>query len=179
MRPAVNAAAKTFPYSIIAAEIGVFTGDNALSMLQEIPQLKRLYLVDPYEVYEGYTDTSLFGSLRGDAEKRAYSRLMRYEDKIVWIKAKFGPNLIHEPLDLIYIDGNHDYEYVMWDLSNAWELCRDGGVIGGHDYYDDRYGVKRAVDEFCFEKNQRLSTAYIDWWFFKRSFVWSASQTKI
>lgn len=173
MRPSVDAAIEAFPNQMIAAEIGVFMGEHAYSMLQHIPQLERLYLMNPYEVYEGYTDESLFPLLKGNVEEDAHKLLSKYNNRIVWIKEKFGPNQIHEPLDFIYIDGNHDYEYVMWDLANSWEICRDGGIIGGHDYYDDRYGVKRAVDEYFAEKRLPVYSKIIDWWVVKHQFIWN------
>ena len=84
------------------------------------------------------------------------------------------PRLINEPVDFIYIDGNHDYEYVLWDIANAWGLCKTGGVIGGHDYYDHQFGIKRAVDEFRREKKLDLKVDGIDWWFIKKQFAWNA-----
>lgn len=172
MRPAVDAAIQEFPNGFVAAEVGVFTGDHALSMLQCIPQIKHLYLIDPYEIYEGYKDQCLFESLKGNVEKEAHKNLYKYNDKITWIKAKFSANVIPELLDFIYIDGNHDYEYVMWDISNAWEICKQGAIIGGHDYYNDRYGVKKAVDEFFSSKNIEINIKYIDWWIKKKEFIW-------
>ena len=50
--------------------------------------------------------------------------------------------------DLIYIDGDHTYNSVLLDISNALNCINTGGVIAGHDYYTDLgTGVPRAVKE--------------------------------
>ena len=52
-------------------------------------------------------------------------------------------------LDSVFIDGGHEYEYVLADIQ-AWKpLVRQGGLIAGHDYWTVHVGVMRAVNE-CF-----------------------------
>jgi deazaflavin-dependent oxidoreductase (nitroreductase family) len=56
-----------------------------------------------------------------------------------------------EPLDWVYIDGDHTYHAVKADLKRFYQLLKPGGVIAGDDYamagwWED--GVTRAVDEF-------------------------------
>ena len=54
-----------------------------------------------------------------------------------------------ESLDFVYIDADHSYKSCMLDII-AWESkVRHGGIISGHDYFDDfenGFGVKSAVD---------------------------------
>jgi predicted O-methyltransferase YrrM len=50
------------------------------------------------------------------------------------------------PFDLIFIDGCHEYEYVLQDTANALRVIRPGGMILWHDYGIIE-GVSRAVDE--------------------------------
>jgi hypothetical protein len=66
--------------------------------------------------------------------------------------------------DIIYIDGDHSYEGVKRDITIAFNKIKPNGYIMGHDYemnmkkaknyYD--FGVKRAVDEFCAQFNQKI-----------------------
>jgi len=65
-----------------------------------------------------------------------------------------------ESADLVWIDGNHDYEQVMRDIVNYWPRVRIGGYLSGHDYAACTPGVVRAVSEwnrteplFRFEKS--------------------------
>ena len=50
--------------------------------------------------------------------------------------------------DLIYIDGDHAYNAVVRDITNALNFINIGGVIAGHDYYtSSKSGVPRAVKD--------------------------------
>lgn len=64
-------------------------------------------------------------------------------------------------VDMIFIDGDHRYEYVLKDIDKAIELVKPGGIISGHDY-DMQYweGVKRAVDE----KFPTIQQEEFIWW---------------
>lgn len=57
-------------------------------------------------------------------------------------------------LDFAYIDANHGYDWVVADLSAWWPKVARGGVVCGHDYYDDclppkHCEVKRAVQSWA------------------------------
>jgi len=40
----------------------------------------------------------------------------------------------HESMDLVYIDGAHDYKSVVADINLVTPLIKRGGYIAGHDY---------------------------------------------
>ena len=56
--------------------------------------------------------------------------------------------------DFVYIDGDHRYKPVQDDIKAWLPKVRRGGIIGGHDYFeqdewnDDSVQVKYAVDDF-------------------------------
>ncbi len=149
--------------STVGVEVGVFEGDNALSILRGMPGLRKLYLIDPYEAYEGYDDPKIH-SLK-EARKKAVSRLKGFEEKTSWIYSKFEVGLVEEKVDFVYIDGNHDPLAVMYDIEVAETIIKPGGVIGGHDYYESsHFGVKMAVDKYCREGGKKLHQRDTDWW---------------
>jgi hypothetical protein len=39
-----------------------------------------------------------------------------------------------ESLDFVFIDGNHEYEYVVNDIKHWFPKIKYGGVLSGHDY---------------------------------------------
>jgi hypothetical protein len=50
--------------------------------------------------------------------------------------------------DMMHIDGAHDYQSVMTDLTQWWPLLRSGGVYVGDDYHPAHPGVVKATDDF-------------------------------
>ncbi len=58
--------------------------------------------------------------------------------------------------DLVYIDGDHDYEPVKADIRATYELVPSWGWIGGHDY-GSCPGVQQAVDELLGPPTHRCS----------------------
>jgi len=65
--------------------------------------------------------------------------------------------------DAIYIDGSHEYDDVLDDLKNYWELLKPGGVMFGDDYA--WVSVIRAVDEFVEENNLKLELFHDSHWY--------------
>jgi len=150
---------------LIGAEIGVFTGKHALQILNRLPNLVKLYLVDPYEEYQGYSPPRIREIVQGPKNAQ---RLLdesnvdpsRYE----WVIAHFSADVVPEFLDFVYIDGNHQFNAVAFDIKEAKKAVRNGGIIGGHDYREGN-GVSKAVrevfgDDFHHGGRERLS----DWW---------------
>ena len=50
-------------------------------------------------------------------------------------------------VDLLFVDGSHQYEQVKRDLKNYWPKVKTGGALLGHDYNAVHPGVIRAADE--------------------------------
>ena len=126
------------------AEIGVFKGEFSKFIFDNLKP-KELFLVD---IFEGYVE---------------HSQLIEYfkENKNVHIiketSEKFISSLVDGGLDLIYIDGDHDYSGVKSDLMLSYDKIKNGGYICGHDYVSPRFeGVVTAVNEFCIEKDLKI-----------------------
>ena len=151
--------------SLIGVEIGVAKADNSLSILQELP-IKKLLLIDPYIAY---VENGRLTSCEDNFEM-AMARLSRYKQaQLIRKTSEEAVKDIDEPLDFVYIDGNHSYSFVMADILNYYPLLRKGGVIGGHDYTPFHHlGVVRAVDEFV-QQQETLNfyAVFPDWWFIK------------
>ena len=122
--------------NLIGAEIGVYKGEHAESLLENL-SIKRLYLIDPYELYEEYEEGKSHYGVDQDsleiAEEEARKRLENYSDRIVCVKKKSGEALenIPDKLDFVYIDGNHQYESIKEDIKNYYPKIREGGIWGG------------------------------------------------
>lgn len=163
---------------LIGIEIGVAGGEHALSLLTTL-DIKKLYLIDPYEMYESYTEGlnhyGLDQKSLGDSEGAAKKLLAPYSKKLVWIKklSSEAVDEIIEVVDFVYIDGNHQEEFVIEDIENYYPLIREGGVIGGHDFYNgfqrEHDGVVNAVTSFVSESTLKLRIEMPDWWIEKIS----------
>jgi len=158
---------------IIGVEIGVFEADHALSLLENL-DIKKLYLVDPYIMYDDNLEAiKHYGNDLPtiiDAKEVAYNKLKKYKDKIIWIEefSDKATNYIPDNLDFVYIDGNHQEEYVRLDIESYFDKVCKGGVIGGHDFYNgyarDHDGVVMAVTKYIIENSLTLQVELPDWW---------------
>lgn len=88
-----------------------------------------------------------------------------------------------EPIDFIYIDGDHSLEGIYTDVYSWINKVKVGGILAGHDYKDGPksgmkdffggqlpYRVKTVVDNFCQQYGFKLHTVggrIISWWFVK------------
>ena len=78
----------------------------------------------------------------------------------------------YECLDFVYIDGAHQFDYVMCDIIEWVKRVRTGGIVSGHDYFLFRCAdVVDSVNTYC--KKHRVKNLYItdekepSWWFEK------------
>jgi len=172
VRGMVTFISKLNKVNLVGVEIGVLYGIHADAMLRTL-SIQKLYLVDPYITYPEYLDiTSPFG---WNAERHANTLFQPFQDKIVKLK-KFSAEAVSEipdELDFVYIDGNHAYEYCCKDILLYYPKLKKGGVLGGHDYYNQGKAreVKKAVDEFIEKNKLELHTSVggheCDWWVVK------------
>jgi len=125
------------------AEIGVYRGSYSETLLKRIPNL-HLIGVDLWETYRGYKDFSSTDIV--DAESEARERTKKYNCQMVkgW-SDEVAKTIPDESLDFVFIDGNHNYEWCVWDLANWSRKVKKGGIIYGHDY-DDYSRSKRWAE---------------------------------
>jgi hypothetical protein len=150
---------------LVGAEIGTAFGINAESILK-ILNIRKLYLVDPYEFY--VQDEKPIEQFL-NAKEEAMKRLEPFKDKLQWIflKSDGAVSMIPDNLDFVYIDGNHEYSFVKSDIENYYPKVKAGGVIGGHDFRGNYFGLMCAVLTFCMNNNLKLHAQMPDWWLVK------------
>jgi len=159
-RPATMAMKRTGARNITAVEVGVFYGENARSILRTL-DIDHLYLIDPYE---DYTCAGVTVKMDG-IERAAKKRLKPWEKKITWIK-KYSHDAVYDipKADFIYLDANHDYEYISKDLPRYYNRMKQGGIFGGHDMKVFHMGTIQAVIEFADEYHLKLQAEPDDWY---------------
>lgn len=121
-------------------EIGVYEGSSAIVLARAAPPEATLHLIDPF------TNTALRPGQRGTAHatRRVVGRAVsgRGGPKVEWHvelseQAATGWS---QPLDMVFIDGDHSQEACRldWALWSPW--VRPGGVVALHDARDGKAG---------------------------------------
>ena len=143
-------------------EIGIHKGDFSKQLAKQLKP-KKLILVDPWIAYD---DDIYAKSWYGNSSKSNQSIQDKYfldirkyfenEIKIrtVEIHRKTSDNFFNKNqnmFDLIYIDGNHLFDFVKRDITNSLKFIKQDGIIVLDDYnvvgwWDD--GITKAVDFF-------------------------------
>ena len=148
---------KTFDSPVAGAEVGVYEGGTTNMLLNAFPGLY-MYAVDPWENGEALNTT-----LIRKGEKFLQEVHKKFMLDTAWARSRLSvfpvksaegcKRLEDGQLDFVLIDGDHRYEAAKDDLNCWWEKIRSGGVCIVHDYRPaPRFGVLRAVDEFCIER---------------------------
>jgi len=150
--------------NLIGVEIGVYDGKNALDMLKRL-NIKKLYLIDPYTVYEDeYFTPSKNKKDLIKAKIKAKKRLSKYLNvEFIYKKSEDVKNEIPNNLDFVYIDGSHKYEEVIKDINFYYPKVKIGGVFAGHDI--GQRGVNKAIFEF-FGKIKKIPVFKVEDWIY-------------
>lgn len=126
-------------------EVGTAYGGNAYHLLSTV-KVDKLVCIDPYIFYPampGFTCQKEYDTLYQFASNRLspwpHAEILRMTSQQAISKIAGA--------DLVFLDGSHDYEDVIWECENYSQVIRTGGVLSGHDY-NIFEGVNKAVDEF-------------------------------
>lgn len=119
----------------VGVEIGVARGDTSWYVLENLPNLIRYYLIDPW-TDEGTHEWHNKGrAQRGFAS--CMERLRPHMDRAVLLRKRSKEAIYDIPAgsaDWCFIDGNHLPLDVRTDIKLAQLWVRPGGLICGHDW---------------------------------------------
>lgn len=164
------------PGDVRGAEIGVFTGKMSRCLLQREDLL--LTMVDSWkgggESYEG--DSGDFHATLTQDKQDAYYLKAKEAVKFAGSRAHIlrmssreaAIGQVNGSLDFVFIDADHSYEGVVSDIEAWLPKLKPGGLLAGHDYDNPdfpKFGVKRAVDEFCVRTGLTLDLGDNFCWF--------------
>ena len=73
-------------------------------------------------------------------------------------------------LDFVYIDANHEPQFVEEDIREWSKKVKVGGIVSGHDY---ALRLAKVVDEYIKDHDldlqlTTLESENISWWFFNK-----------
>jgi predicted O-methyltransferase YrrM len=142
-------------------EIGTFYGANLLSVAETYgahPESK-LYCIDPWEDYAEYSEyknqqTSIYNTFLANIDKSGV------KDKIE-VKRGYSnlelPKFEDEFFDIIYIDGNHEPEYVLEDAVLSFRKLKKKGILIFDDYgWGGPDLTQRGIDAFVSGYHKRI-----------------------
>lgn len=144
-----------------AIEIGTQEGDYAHHICSSLDP-KNFYAVDPFLLYEGYTDIPDFqyytsqenlDVLYNIANTNISGMLPDGRSKLIRdMSCNVSENFADNSLDFVYIDADHKYDSVLADIRAWWPKIKSGGILCGDDYTDsgvEEFGVIPAVNDFA------------------------------
>lgn len=153
-------------------EIGTMYGASIKWCFEHF-KISKYYAIDPFIQYDEYKIDGFNKILikkGGDKLFKEVTNNFKKYKQVEFIR-KFS-NEAHQlipnnSLDICFIDGNHEYQYVMDDIKNYLPKIKKGGIICGDDYFMRHYHndflntksgypvkmVYEAVQD-SFEKNQ-------------------------
>lgn len=136
---------------LIGAEIGVAEGNFSRDMLQA--GMTMLFMVDVWERIKNQKGDASHGQSWHDWNWNHAQRItlpwVSNRKFLRGLSIEMAKRVPDESLSLVYLDADHSYEGVTSDLQAWFPKVVKGGVIAGHDYLNEAYGVKKAVQHFC------------------------------
>ena len=142
-------------HNLIGIEIGSYRGEST-DIFVKSRVFSKLYCIDPWEPFYDPDDVAATPEIALAEEE--FNNRFNGSDTVIKVKKKSDDAVYlfaDESIDFIYIDGNHMYEFVKRDLIHYVPKIKPGGIISGHDFGNDHYGVAQAVLEY-FNNQQPL-----------------------
>lgn len=167
----------------VGAEIGVYKGEFTKLFCDS--GLK-IYAVDPWKAFNSQGRTQAIQERQDflyEHTKRALSQCPKCT-----IIRKTSADALSDfkdgSLDFVYIDGDHTFKHVAFDIEEWTKKVRKGGIVAGHDYYCTPVGannvimqVKHVVDAYAEtfgvevhvfgQDNSTKNNSYPSWYFVK------------
>lgn len=163
----------------LAVEIGCWQGKSSICLAKGLAQRPqgRLVCIDPFDASgddasaDDYRDRAdaLQGPLRSTFEHNLTAAGVR--DRV-----EVRPGLSHEvatdfdePIDLLFLDGDHAYESILRDYQDWAPKLRPGGLLLMHDVVHEVHdGPRRVVDEVIAREPFWTDQRYVDSMFLAR-----------
>lgn len=145
-QPFVAELINVFAPNGIGVEIGVNEGQLSYYLLKNT-NLKHLYLIDPWITWKGWASQEILEKRYKFCNEELPET---FPNRVTTIRktSADASSTLNDTLDFIFIDGNHDYEYVKQDLELWIPKVKSQGLVAGHDWSHAHQGVPRAVQDY-------------------------------
>lgn len=129
----------------VLIEVGVHKADYGCLVLDVIPDLT-WYGIDPYTMY-GRRLKLRYQRLWDVLFLKITKKVSRFGGRFILVRKTSDEAVNSIPdnsVDFVFIDGNHDYDYVLRDLKGYEKKVKKGGIMAAHDY---KSGPGKAIAE--------------------------------
>ena len=143
--------ARTVPENGVIVELGSFFGRTAVAFAEGSHPSVKIYCVDYFDKWVSYLKP---GDAPGDKPEEDFWELGKIFDKeqeflkntkdyknIIPLKLKEGQMVYKydkEPVDVLFVDSAHQNPSDIANIMFFKKFVKRGGMICGHDYYDDK-----------------------------------------
>lgn len=124
-------------------EIGIWEGRGACLVLDKYLKHKR----------------SRYTGIEKYPQPHMWSNLGKHRDRSTVVLGDSFTTLSlfnKDIFDIVYIDGSHDYQDVLYDSMLSYKTVKDEGIMIWDDYNTDKFGVKKAVNDFLYGRNYKV-----------------------
>ncbi len=120
------------------AEIGVWKGEFAATILRHCKGIRRYYMIDPWRRLNGWNKPAKVSDREFASVHREAMERTAFAKKKVFVLRGTTVEMIDRvadgQLDFVYVDGDHTLRGITTDLIRCFPKVRDGGFIGGDDF---------------------------------------------
>lgn len=155
-------------------EIGVNEGSNIIRLAKKFPD-RNFVGIDPYYVDDSEITEPVYGIHKSIYDYNDYNKILEKISKYSNIRILKKSSLEavsefeDESIDMVFIDALHSYEDTLNDIVAWLPKVKNDGILCGHDYSLEWFGVVRAVEDSLGVNNIILKDSKV-WLYVKKSF---------
>jgi predicted O-methyltransferase YrrM len=160
----------------VAVEIGSWLGKSSLVLSKGLrgKSQPKLYCIDPFNGDADAADKAMYGREMSTLQttlKETFLDNMRKHNVLDIVRPMVGYSFefaadFKEPINLLFIDGNHDYNAVLQDYEQWSPLLKRGGTIAFHDVVldpnPDPAGPAMVAKQHIFDSQQWTNVKLVD-----------------
>lgn len=150
-----------------AFEIGTFNGGTTRLLAEHMSESGRVWTLDlPPRQFDHTQEPAQFAGIDVGVQYRKSTAAHRVT-QILQDSTEFTPGALAGTMDLVLVDGAHDYEHGVCDTRTAFELIAPHGLIVWDDFNAYWHGLVRGVYEAAGVERapRRLAGSNLGVWF--------------
>lgn len=149
-------------------EIGCAYGNLAEYLLQNTA-LDVLISIDPYRFYDqmpGLSTQEDYDTLYNHVVEKLkpYSETGCFQ-LVRETSVNYFNSIVSHKTDFVFLDGDHSYDTVSWEIEHYSKLLKPDTILAGHDITVFE-GVDRAVNEYAHKTGKEIHRLPANIWYF-------------